>query len=63
MQERCPPKAKVVCSNHAGRAIKINDLRKKWREMREGQTHHKLTDKKQALACDRRSIGWIDAEL
>src|SRR5215471_9218341 len=23
---RCPPKAKVVCSNHAGRANKIKDL-------------------------------------
>ena len=25
---RCPPKAKVVCSNHAGRANLIKDLRK-----------------------------------
>jgi len=27
LAECCPPKAKVVCSNHAGRANKINDLR------------------------------------
>ena len=28
LEKRCPPKAKVVCSNHAGRANQINSLTK-----------------------------------
>ncbi len=52
-KERCPPKAKVVCSNHAGRANKINDLRNSFRRRAKG----KLTINSPTERTHSRAIG------